>query len=90
MIVSQSGGVFLFVPLALLKRPDGTHVRFFSSSEGIVSYLKAHPGQDYVLEPTGNPLTYLESGPGDYGPQYGDVFIGQVRFDQAANQVVCG
>lgn len=72
-----------------MKRADGTHVRYFSTSAEVIAYLKEHPGEVFLLEAAGSPLTYLEKESGEYGPTHGDVFVGQVKYDDAIGQVVC-
>ena len=88
MILARTDGIAQ-VSMAVLKKLDGTHVRYFSSSQEVIKYLLLHPGQDFLLEPAAIPLTHLEQESGEYGPQYGDVFMGQIKFDPESNQVIC-
>lgn len=89
MILDASHGL-VEVRVAQLKTLDRTSIRYFSTSVGVISYLKAHPDVEFLLEPQ-HPGQILPGGDSDeYGPEFCDVYCGKVRFDSASNEVECG
>ena len=88
MILTTTGGLVEVVH-ALLKRPDGTKLRYFSRSEGVIKYLQQHPDQDFLLEASKMGTILVDTTKDQYGPEFGDVFCGQVKFDSKTKQVMC-
>jgi hypothetical protein len=88
MILSGAGGLTL-VNYALLKTSDGKPIRYFSSSEAVIEYLRSHPDIHFLLEPRcpGDILT--DTSRDKYGPKMGDVFCGQLRYDSSSAEVEC-
>lgn len=88
MILSDTGGL-IEVSYCLLKAADGTKIRYFSTSEEVAKYLKANVDIGFLLEASklGDILTGTDKS--KYGPEFGDIFCGQVRFDSKTNQIVC-
>jgi hypothetical protein len=88
MILAKTAGL-TEVLLAKLKQADGTVVRYYSTSPEIIAHLERNPGVDFLLEASkiGHPLYGADTA--NYGPQHGDIFCGQIRYDAATSEVIC-
>jgi hypothetical protein len=94
MILHAINNKLYEVKLAFLNLIDNCDVipRYFSTSEQIVSFLKNNPELKFSLAPVPPTATDVEltliSSYLAYGPQFGDVMCGVIRYDPVKQQVL--
>ncbi|MGE0533442.1 MAG: hypothetical protein AB7O68_00605 [Pirellulales bacterium] len=88
MILAKDGNDIVQVREALLKRRDGTKIRYYSTSENVIEYLQEQPDVDFLLEAKqlGEVLTGTNAP--NYGPARGDIFTGQIKYDSATKKII--
>ena len=89
MILSRVNNDLFHVLMARLRQPNGTPVRLFGNGPHVIAYLHANPDTDFLLETVQTGQQLPGKGKAKYGPASGDVFCGRVRYDSAANAVLC-
>lgn len=88
MIITGNYGAAV-VEIALLKRPDGTKLRWFKTSEELEAFLKAHPDQDFLLESARVGDIIPPEVRAGHGADKGDIVCGQLRYSSTEGKVIC-
>jgi len=88
MIISNVDGLWE-VKRAMLKSPQGMPLRYYSSSEEIRSFLIKHPNKMFLLEAKIIGDDLAPTSPSHYGPEFGDIFCGQIRYNSRSNGFEC-
>jgi hypothetical protein len=89
MILFQVNNDLFHVLMARLRQSNGTPIRLFGNGPHVIAYLHANPDTDFLLETVQTGQQLPGTSKAKYRLASGHVFCGRVRFDSAANVVIC-